>query len=408
MPKLRFPIFQDSGEWNQDRLGNCFSERVKKSNHDKQVLAATQDKGVIPYESLERSIIRNTENLDGYKLVLPGDFVISLRSFEGGFEFSSNEGIISPAYTILHSDLDIDSNFFRYYFKRPDFIKQIQRTLNSSLRDGKTISYRQASELRMSLPSKAEQTKIADCLISLDDLIAVHMKKLEVLKAYKKGLMQRIFPAERETMPGLRFPKIGEMQEWHEFSLVQAAKFRRGSFPQPYGLPKWYDETNGMPFIQVFDVNDALCLKPKTKNKISKLAAELSVFIPKDTLIITIQGSIGRVAITQYDAYIDRTLLLFEKYYKPIEKKFFAYLMQNLFELEKEKAPGAIIKTITKEVLSNFKIKLPSLKEQQKIAAFLSSLDDLISAQSAKIDALKVHKKGLMQQLFPSPDEASP
>jgi type I restriction enzyme S subunit len=163
-----------------------------------------------------------------------------------------------------------------------------------------------------------------------------------------------------------------------------------------------------MPFIQVFDVGDDFRLKPTTKSKISKLAAEQSVFIPKGTVIITIQGSIGRVAITQYDAYIDRTLLLFEEFYNEIVKTFFAYVLFVLFEIEKEKAPGGIIKTITKEVLSDFKIKIPKLPEQQKIATCLSSLDEVIAAHSQKLEVLKEHKKGLMQNLFPQEGETVP
>jgi len=134
----------------------------------------------------------------------------------------------------------------------------------------------------------------------------------------------------------------------------------------------------------------------------------LSVFISKGTVIITIQGSIGRVAITQYDAYIDRTLLLFEEFYIELDKTFFAYLLFLLFEIEKLKAPGGIIKTITKEVLSQFVVKLPSPKEQQKIAACLSSLDEVIAAENQKLDILKDHKKGLLQNLFPQEGETVP
>ncbi len=215
-------------------------------------------------------------------------------------------------------------------------------------------------------------------------------------------------PAEKMLVPKLRFPEFRDSGKWEEFPLIQLAKFRRGSFPQPYGLPEWYDDENGMPFIQVFDVSDNLRLKPETKRKISKLASKQSVFIPKGTLIVTLQGSIGRVAITQYDAYVDRTLLIFQEFHKPTEKLFFAYIIQNLFEIEKEKAPGGIIKTITKEVLSNFIVKLPKFLEQQKIADCLSSLDELITAHSQKHEALKAHKKGLMQQLFPAEGETVP
>lgn len=213
---------------------------------------------------------------------------------------------------------------------------------------------------------------------------------------------------KNKTLPKLRFPEFKNAGEWQETTLIQLASFRRGSFPQPYGQPEWYDGINGMPFIQVYDVGDNFLLKPKTKSKISKLGAKQSVFIPKGTVIVTIQGSIGRVAITQYDAYIDRTLLLFEQFFKPINKVFFAYALFLLFEIEKLKAPGGIIKTITKEVLSNFQLNVPSVEEQQKIADCLSSLDELISAQNQKLQALKTHKKGLMQQLFPAEGETVP
>jgi len=213
---------------------------------------------------------------------------------------------------------------------------------------------------------------------------------------------------DMKIIPELRFPEFQNAGEWFGDTLINIAKFRRGSFPQPYGLPEWYDDFNGMPFIQVYDVGDNFRLKPKTKSKISKLAAEQSVFIPKGTVIITIQGSIGRVAITQYDAYIDRTLLLFEEFYNEIDKTFFAYVLFMLFEIEKLKAPGGIIKTITKEVLSDFVINIPKLPEQQKIASCLSSLDEVIAAHSQKLDLLKNHKKGLMQNLFPQEGETVP
>ena len=209
-------------------------------------------------------------------------------------------------------------------------------------------------------------------------------------------------------VPKLRFPEFRDAGEWEEFKLESIARYRRGSFPQPYGLPEWYDGDNGAPFIQVFDVSDDMRLKSNTKRKISDLAAEQSVFIEKGTVIITIQGSIGRVAVTQYDAYIDRTLLLFQEFLNPIEKLFFAYTIQMLFEIEKQKAPGGIIKTITKEALSSFVVRLPAIEEQQKIADCLSSLDELIAAHSKKFEALQSYKKGLMQNLFPAEGKTVP
>ena len=211
---------------------------------------------------------------------------------------------------------------------------------------------------------------------------------------------------QTKKIPKLRFPEFGG--EWEEKRLGEIAKFRRGSFPQPYGLSKWYDDENGLPFIQVYDVGFDGRLKETTKRKITPEAAKLSVFAEKGTVVLTIQGSIGRIAITQYDAYIDRTLLIFTSYLLPVNKEFFMYSVYLLFEEEKRKAPGGTIKTITKEKLTNFKIKLPSLPEQQKIASFLSVVDERIKILQTKREALVKYKKGIMQKIFPAKDRQVP
>ena len=187
---------------------------------------------------------------------------------------------------------------------------------------------------------------------------------------------------------------------WKEFRLGDVATFRRGSFPQPYGLAKWFDAKNGTPFVQVFDVDKNMKLKEKTKTKISELAKPFSVFIPQNTVIITIQGSIGRVALTQYDAYVDRTLLLFQEYKENINKIYFIHILEKLFNIEKRKAPGGTLKTITKEVLKNFKISIPPIEEQERIAEVLGCADSVIELTISKIEQLKLQKKSLMQKLL--------
>lgn len=199
-------------------------------------------------------------------------------------------------------------------------------------------------------------------------------------------------------VPKLRFPVFIDM--WESRRLGDVAKYRRGSFPQPYGLSKWYDNINGTPFVQVFDVDVNMRLKNKTKQKISKLAETQSVYVEKDSIVLTIQGSIGRIALTQYDAYVDRTLLIFEKFIIPVDKKFLIYAIYLLFEKEKRKAPGGTIKTITKEALSEFRLNLPTVKEQQKIASFLSSVDEWIDNLKNQKEELEEYKKGMMQKIF--------
>ncbi|WP_282675281.1 restriction endonuclease subunit S [Lactococcus lactis] len=204
---------------------------------------------------------------------------------------------------------------------------------------------------------------------------------------------------EKVQAPELRFDSFTD--DWEERKLGEHAKYRRGSFPQPYGNKEWYDGEGAMPFVQVVDVTNKLTLVENTKQKISKLAQSKSVFVPKGTVVVTLQGSIGRVAITQYDSFVDRTLLIFEDYEKETDERFWAYTIQKKFEIEKLKAPGGTIKTITKEALSSFDVHLPQFKEQEKIGSFFQQLDETIALHQRKLDLLKEQKKGYLQKMFP-------
>ncbi|GAA7194583.1 restriction endonuclease subunit S [Helicobacter pylori] len=167
------------------------------------------------------------------------------------------------------------------------------------------------------------------------------------------------------------------------------ATFRRGSFPQPYTEPKWYGGDNSMPFIQVIDFADTMQLNEKSKQSISKLAQPRSVFVPKGTIIVTLQGTIGKVAITQYDAYVDRTIAIFTSYLVNINKKFFAYTLHQKFEIEKEYARGSTLKTITKEEFSDFLIPIPPLEVQQEIVKILDAFTELNTELNTELKARK-------------------
>ena len=190
--------------------------------------------------------------------------------------------------------------------------------------------------------------------------------------------------------------------------MSDCAEFRRGSFPQPYGNKDWYDGKGAMPFVQVADVSSDMKLVNDTKQKISKLAQPMSVFAEKGSVLVTLQGSIGRVAITQYGAFVDRTVLIFDKYKDDIDKKFWAYIIKEKFEYEAKKAPGGTIKTITKEVLANFDLMLPCYAEQSILADYLIKLDHLITLHQRKCDETKQLKKFMLQKMFPKNGEKNP
>ncbi len=241
------------------------------------------------------------------------------------------------------------------------------------------------------LPPLNEQIAIANILSGLDhylySLDALILKKESVKKALSFELL-----SQRKRLKGFN-------QNWQRVRLG-TYKYRRGSFPQPYGNPQWYSD-NGMPFVQVYDVGENFKLTQKTKQKISKIAQPMSVFVPKNSVIITLQGTIGRVALTQYDCYCDRTILIFDNNtLNDVNKYFFVLSLFTKFEEEKRKADGSIIKTITKQTLKDFEIPLPPLNEQAAIANILSALDSEIISLKNKKRQFENIKKALNHDLM--------
>lgn len=204
---------------------------------------------------------------------------------------------------------------------------------------------------------------------------------------------------EKQKCPEIRFD--GFKCDWEQTTLGNFTIFRRGSFPQPYGNKEWYGGKNSMPFVQVVDVRKDLKLVQDTKQKISLKAQSYSVFVPKGRVIVTLQGTIGRVAITQYDSFVDRTILIFEGFTQNTDSLFWAYTIQNKFDLEKKTAPGGTIKTITKNALSSFEVLLPLTEEQIQIGEFFQNLDQSIALYKKKLAQTQNFKKAMLEKMFP-------
>lgn len=165
----------------------------KKHNSDLPILAITQDKGAIPRDMIDYKMSVTEKSIASYKVVQIGDFVISLRTFQGGIEYSNYKGICSPAYNILRPNTeDVDRNFYKYYLKTSNYIKQLQKNLEG-IRDGKMISYKYFSEIKLPFPSLEEQQKTANYLSSIDTKIEKVSEQINKSQAFKKGLLQQLF-----------------------------------------------------------------------------------------------------------------------------------------------------------------------------------------------------------------------
>jgi len=213
IPQLRFSEFDDI--WNFEYGENIFRSVSNKShNSDLPILAITQEFGAIPRDLIEFKISVTDKSVESYKVVEVGDYIISLRSFQGGIEFSNYYGICSPAYIILKPIVEIDRLYFKFYFKTERYIKQITKNLEG-IRDGKMISFKYFSDAGLNFPSLPEQTKIANFLTSVDEKLNQLKKKKSLLERYKKGVMQKIFSQE------LRFKDDdgNEFADWEEKKL---------------------------------------------------------------------------------------------------------------------------------------------------------------------------------------------
>ncbi|MCQ2306389.1 MAG: restriction endonuclease subunit S [Bacteroidales bacterium] len=193
-PKLRFPEFKNDGEWNFANGDKLFKPIVNKQHSsDLPVLAITQEQGAVPREMIDYNVIVSDKSIENYKIVEIGDFIISLRSFQGGIEYSHYKGLCSPAYIVLRKTNDnVCDEYYRHYFKSHQYIQDLNRNLEG-IRDGKMVSYKQFSEIKIPHPSYIEQQKIASFLSSIDEMIQAQDDKIQKLKTYKNGLMQQMF-----------------------------------------------------------------------------------------------------------------------------------------------------------------------------------------------------------------------
>lgn len=187
------------GEWKWLRAAELFKTISQKNNsEDEELLAVTQDLGVIPRSMLERRVVMPDGSTKGYKLVVPGNFIISLRSFQGGLEYSRYRGVVSPAYTVLIPIKKIVDEFYKQYYKSYNFIGHLAVAV-VGIRDGKQISYEDFSFLKLPYPEIEEQQKIADVLSTADAEISTLEKKLACLKDEKRALMQQLLTGKRRV-----------------------------------------------------------------------------------------------------------------------------------------------------------------------------------------------------------------
>lgn len=405
-PTIRFRGFTD--DWEQRKLSEYLVTSTDKNHAGRfsraDVLSVSGELGIINQIEFQGRSFAGASVLN-YGIVKTNDIVYTKSPLKvnpyGIIKANAGKsGIVSTLYAIYHPKKNTDSKFIECYFDSNDRLNHYLRPLvNKGAKNDMKVMNKDVLKGKVDFPpTMKEQRIIASFITEIEMTTALYQRKLDQLKKLKKYFLQNMFPAKGEKVPRIRFK--GFTGDWEQRKLSNCVGFRRGSFPQPYGNKEWYNGEGAMPFVQVADVTDDMKLVDDTKQKISKVAQPMSVFADKGSVLVTLQGSIGRVAIMQYGAFVDRTVLIFNKYNQDIDKIFWAYIIKEKFINEARKAPGGTIKTITKKALSNFDLVLPSYEEQRKLGAFLVSIDSLITLHQRKLDQLQTMKKFMLQNLF--------
>ena len=290
----------------------------------------------------------------------------------------------------------INDYFLLSFFNSVTFTKQM--IFEGGVRN--TLNYDNLIQIKIPIPTIKEQQRIASCLSSLDEVIEAHSKKLELLKDHKKGLLQNLFPQDGEKVPKLRFKEFENSEEWEEKKLGEIAKFTKGK-----GISKSDVVENGkIPCIRYGElythykeiITDIISYTNISTKKLV-LSKVNDVVIPSSGEthedIATASCVMKNGIALGGDLNIIRT---------KINGIFLAYYLNNAKKREiSQIAQGISVVHLYSNQLQNLIISIPSEEEQQKIASCLSSLDEVIEAQVEKIEQLKLHKKGLMQGLFP-------
>ncbi|WP_296662655.1 restriction endonuclease subunit S [Paraburkholderia sp.] len=416
VPKLRFPEFKSAGDWTTQMLGAVATIRTEKAGDNICVpMSITSGVGLVSQEEKFGRVIAG-DSYKNYLLLKPNEFAYnksSTKEYPEGFltlypgtELAAVPNSIFTCFRINGDSPDV--RFLNYQFSGNLHGRWLRKFIQVGARAHGSLSINDNDLMALPVPvptgktSVAEQQKIAECLSSVDELIAAQARKVDALKTQKKGLIQQLFPREGETQPRLRFPEFRNAGEWEETRLGQLGVLVSGLTYSPDDVRE-----SGLLVLRSSNVQQGeIALDDCVYVDASIKGANLSQ--PNDILICVRNGSkalIGKCALIPEGMPLCTHGAFMTVFRAQMPDFVFQLFQSDRYQRQVAGDLGATINSINGSQLLKYEFSIPKPEEQLRIASCLSSLDAWISAEAQKLEAFKTHKKGLMQQLFPSPGE---
>lgn len=391
IPNLRFPEFIKLGVWEMKTIDSITSQesstmtmnRLEFQKEGFPVYGADGLIGYISYFQQEEEYI---------SMVKDGSGVGKLNLCQ---EHSSILGTLTA----------IKSKDSKIYFLK--WIYYLLNTLDfSSYVKGAGIPHIYYSDIKhkdVYVPSFSEQKKIAECFFSLDNYINATQEKIELLQAHKKGLMQQLLPALGKIIPLKRMSKFVQSKKWNPYTMKEMFEIKNGYTPSKSNPKFW--ENGTIPWFRMEDIREHGHILSDSIQHITKEAIKGKGLFPANSIIVATTATIGEHALIIVDSLANQRFTFLTKrksFDAQIDMKYFYYYMYIIDEWCKQHTNTGGFASVDMNGFKRLSVSLPSIEEQKEIAGCFASIDKLINSTKQKLVMLQNHKRGLMQQLFPT------
>ena len=399
VPRIRFKGFEE--DWEQRKLGEVFEEYSEKNHSELPPLTIIQGGGTIRRDESDRALQYDRDSLSNYKMVNKDDFIVHLRSFEGGLEKANTTGIISPAYHTFSGE-NTDTTFYYTYFRSKKFIETDLKPHVYGIRDGRSIDVEGMKSINIPYTIFEEQSHIGKFIDLIDHLITLHQRKLEKLKIIKKSMLENLFPQNGEKTPKIRFS--GFTKDWEQCKLEDFGKATGGtSIESEFSEDGIYKVISIGSYSEnsVYNDQGIRAIKSgKTSNRVLN-RNDLTMILNDKT---TSGNIIGRVLLIEesgiyvYNQRTERIEIYLDEY-DPV----FLYEMLNAPNIREKiikQAQGNTQIYVNWTAISLLEYMIPSKEEQVKIGEYLHSISNLITLHQSKLEKLQKIKNSMLESMF--------